>query len=135
MIADADDDAARAAIMIRSREGRRSEAELDCRGRRQHSGRCWSARRFSCSLEASMSLRASILVADDDQTSARFLKRWLTKEGHDVEVVHSGGDALEACQSAPPDLVLIDLVVPHGHGFDVCRRLKAESVTRFVPVV
>jgi putative two-component system response regulator len=82
-----------------------------------------------------MSLRASILVADDDQTSARFLKRLLTKEGHDVAVVHSGREALDSCQAAPPDLVLIDLVVPHGHGFDVCRRLKAQSVTRFVPVV
>jgi putative two-component system response regulator len=82
-----------------------------------------------------MSLRASIVVADDDQTSARFLKRLLTKEGHDVAVVQSGGELLEACQSAPPDLVLVDLVVPHGQGFDVCRRLKAQSATRFVPVV
>jgi putative two-component system response regulator len=82
-----------------------------------------------------MSLRASILVADDDQISARFLKRLLTKEGHDVAVVHSGDDALAACQSAPPDLVLVDLVVPHGQGFEVCRQLKAQSATRFVPVV
>jgi putative two-component system response regulator len=82
-----------------------------------------------------MSLRASIVVADDDQTSARFLKRLLTKEGHDVAVVQSGGELLDACQSAPPDLVLVDLVVPHGQGFDVCRRLKAQSATRFVPVV
>ena len=82
-----------------------------------------------------MSLRASILVADDDQTSARFLKRLLTKEGHDVAVVQSGGELLAACQSAPPDLVLVDLVVPHGQAFDVCRRLKAQSATRFVPVV
>jgi putative two-component system response regulator len=82
-----------------------------------------------------MSLRASILVADDDQTSARFLKRWLTKEGHDVAVVHSGDEALAACQSVPPDLVLIDLVMPHGRGFTVCRQLKAQSATRFIPVV
>jgi cyclic di-GMP phosphodiesterase len=82
-----------------------------------------------------MSLRASILVADDDQTSSRFLKRLLTREGHDVAVVHSGAEALAACQSAPPDLVLIDLVAPRGQGFDVCRRLKEQSATRFVPVV
>jgi len=82
-----------------------------------------------------MSLRASILVADDDQTSARFLKRLLTKEGHDVAVVHSGSEALASCQSAPPDLVLVDLVDPIGQGFDVCRRLKHESATRFIPVV
>ena len=82
-----------------------------------------------------MSLRASILVADDDQTSARFLKRILTKEGHDVAVVLTGGEALDACRSAPPDLVLVDLVAARGEGFDVCRRLKQETATRFMPVV
>jgi putative two-component system response regulator len=82
-----------------------------------------------------MSLRASILVADDDQTSARFLKRLLTKEGHDVAVVHSGQDALDACQAAPPDLVLVDLVEPRGVGFDICRKLKHAAATRFIPVV
>src|SRR5216110_2394167 len=82
-----------------------------------------------------MSLRASILVADDDQTSARFLKRLLTKEGHDVAVVLTGGEALDACRSAPPDLVLVDLVAARGEGFDVCCRLKQETATRFIPVV
>ena len=82
-----------------------------------------------------MSLRASILIADDDQTSARFLNRLLTREGHDVAVVHTGRDALDACQSAPPDLVLVDLVDAQGQGFDVCRQLKQASATRFIPVV
>jgi len=82
-----------------------------------------------------MSLRASILVADDDQTSARFLKRLLTKEGHSVAVVQTGDEALDACRSAPPDLVLVDLVAARGEGFDVCRQLKHESATRFIPVV
>src|SRR5262245_37854903 len=82
-----------------------------------------------------MSLRASILVADDDQTSARFLKRLLTKEGHHVAVVQTGAEALDACRAAPPDLVFVDLVAARGEGFDVCRRLKHETATRFIPVV
>ena len=82
-----------------------------------------------------MSLRAAILVADDDVTSARFLKRLLTKEGHSVAVVQTGDEALDACRSVPPDLVLVDLVAERGEGFDVCRRLKQETSTRFVPVV
>ncbi len=82
-----------------------------------------------------MSLRASILVADDDETSGRFLKRLLTKQGHDVAVVRSGKAALDACLAAPPDLVLLDLVENRGLGFDVCRRLKGATATRFVPVV
>jgi len=82
-----------------------------------------------------MSLRASILVADDDETSARFLKRLLTKEGHDVSVVHTAAEALSTCHADPPDLVLVDLVAPRGHGFDVCRKLKDQGSTRFIPVV
>jgi cyclic di-GMP phosphodiesterase len=82
-----------------------------------------------------MPLRASILVADDDQTSARFLKRLLTKEGHDVSVVHTAEDALAMCRDDPPDLVLVDLVAPRGQGFDVCRRIKDDAGTRLIPVV
>jgi len=78
---------------------------------------------------------ASILIADDDEISARFLKRLLTREGHHVSVVNSGEEALRACASHPPDLVLIDLVSPTGHGFDFCRRLKEQKLTRFIPVV
>src|SRR3954449_5341085 len=82
-----------------------------------------------------MTLRASILVADDDETSARFLKRLLTKEGHDVSVVHAPDDAVSHCQDDPPDMVLVDLVAPRGYGFEVCRRIKEDPRTRLIPVV
>src|SRR5438034_8563368 len=78
---------------------------------------------------------ATILIADDDEISARFLKRLLTREGHHVSVVHSGEEALRLCTANLPDLVLIDLVAPAGHGFDVCRKLKERPATRFIPVV
>src|SRR2546426_7864742 len=78
---------------------------------------------------------ATILIADDDEISARFLKRLLTREGHHVSVVHSGEEVLHACAFNPPDLVLIDLVAPKGHAFDVCRRLKEQKLTRFIPIV
>jgi putative two-component system response regulator len=78
---------------------------------------------------------ADILVADDDETSARFLKRLLTREGHNVSVVDSLDRAMQVCAQSMPDLVLVDLMVPRGHGYDLCRRLKEQSATRFVPVV
>jgi putative two-component system response regulator len=78
---------------------------------------------------------ASILIADDDEISARFLKRLLTREGHHVSIVHSGDEVMRVCGTAPPDLVLVDLVAGGGHGFDVCRKLKDEAATRLIPVV
>jgi putative two-component system response regulator len=82
-----------------------------------------------------LSLPANILVADDDEISARFLKRLLTREGHHVSVVHSGDEALRVCATAPPDLILLDLVAHGGHGFEVCRTLKSHPLTRLIPIV
>lgn len=81
-----------------------------------------------------MAARAQILVVDDDALSARFLQRWLAREGHTVSVVSTAADALEACSKAPPDLIVLDLVA-QGGGFNVCRQLKSQLSTRLIPVV
>jgi putative two-component system response regulator len=78
---------------------------------------------------------ASILIADDDATSSLFLKRLLTREGHNVSIVDTADNVMPSCSSNPPDLVLIDLVAPQGHGFEICRQLKENTATRFIPVV
>lgn len=77
---------------------------------------------------------AKILVADDDEISSRFLKRLLTRDGHQVTLVSTAEAALDACVANPPDIVLVDLVA-QGGGFAVCRRLKAQLLTRLTPVV
>ncbi|HYM24734.1 MAG TPA: HD domain-containing phosphohydrolase [Vicinamibacterales bacterium] len=82
-----------------------------------------------------MRAQASILIADDDEISARYLKRLLTREGHQVSVVSTAEEVLELCRNRPPDIVVLDLLTPDGQGFEVCRRLKAQAQTRFVPVV
>ena len=79
-------------------------------------------------------ISGSILIADDDEISARFLQRLLTREGYQVSVVSSATAALKSCATAPPDLVVIDLLA-HGDGFQVCRSLKDRTVTRLIPVV
>jgi putative two-component system response regulator len=77
---------------------------------------------------------AKILVVDDDELSARFLRRWLTREGHHVETVTRGADALETCRTSPPDLILLDLMI-QGAGFGVCLQLKEDEATRLTPLV
>jgi putative two-component system response regulator len=80
-------------------------------------------------------MSASILVADDDRATAGYLQRLLTRDGYHVRIVDTEQAALAACSVDPPDLVLIDLVAPRGHGFEVCRRLKDDHSTRLIPVV
>jgi putative two-component system response regulator len=80
-------------------------------------------------------MSANILIADDNATSARFLQRLLSREGHQVRIVSNGDGAMRACECDPPDLLLIDLVGPGGHGFDVCQRLKEHHSTRLIPIV
>ena len=74
-------------------------------------------------------------MADDDEFSARFLKRLLTHAGHHVSIAKTAESVLQVCATDAPDLVLLDLVAPRGQGFEVCRKLKEQSSTRFVPVV
>jgi len=52
-----------------------------------------------------------------------------------VSVVATADEVLELCKSQPPDIVVIDLLTPDGRGFELCRQLKAQSHTLFVPVV
>src|SRR5207249_12321768 len=56
-------------------------------------------------------------------------------DGHHVSFAQSADHVLPACAVRTPDLVLLDLVAPRGHGFDVCRRLKEQPSTRLIPVV
>jgi putative two-component system response regulator len=80
-------------------------------------------------------LDAEILIADDDELSARFLTDLLTREGCRVRVVDTIQAALDACLTEPPDLVVIDFVAPRGHAFDFCRSLKGRLSTRLIPIV
>ncbi len=67
-----------------------------------------------------------ILVVDDDE-GGRYLKAHvLRKSGYDVEGVGTGRAAIEHCESASPDLVLLDMRLPDIHGVEVCRQIKAD---------
>lgn len=79
--------------------------------------------------------KARILIVDDVPANLELLKGHLAAEGYQVLVAHSGQEALEVVEREVPDLVLLDVVMPHMDGFEVCRRLKASTATYFVPVI
>lgn len=70
---------------------------------------------------------ARILVVDDDPRIIAFLRRGLTHEGFIVEEAHGGGEALSRAQSRPPDLVVLDIMMPDLDGLSVCRELRREA--------
>src|SRR5574341_293362 len=66
-----------------------------------------------------------ILVIEDEQKIADFLRRGLTYEGFQVQVASDGESGLKAARDNPPDLVVLDVMLPGLDGFEVCRRLRA----------
>ncbi len=77
-------------------------------------------------------MRKTILVVDDDPTIRDVLERYLQREGFVVLTVADGQAALQKADSEKPDLVVLDLMLPHVDGWEICRRLRAEST---VPVL
>ncbi|MGQ0528501.1 MAG: response regulator [Panacagrimonas sp.] len=76
-----------------------------------------------------------ILIVDDVPANLAVLHDALDQAGYVVRVATSGERALETAQLAPPDLILLDALMPGLDGFETCLRLKADLGTRHIPVV
>jgi len=68
-----------------------------------------------------------ILVIEDEERIAQFLKRGLIYEGYRVDVAYDGPSGLDMARDQPPDLVILDWMLPGLDGLEVCRRLRAAS--------
>jgi len=78
--------------------------------------------------------RPTVLIADDEPDMLRFMSSQLRSHYRIIEAP-DGQKAVDLAKATPPDLVLTDMMMPGKDGLDVCRELRAESMTRFVPVV
>jgi PAS domain S-box-containing protein len=77
----------------------------------------------------------TILIIDDEENSVKLLKRMLKSENYNILGAHTGDEGLKIVADTPPDLILLDALMPEMDGFEVCRRLKQEQKTRIIPVV
>jgi CheY-like chemotaxis protein len=75
-----------------------------------------------------------VLVVDDTEANIDILMDILG-EGYDVAVAMDGESALEAVEEDPPDLILLDIMMPDIDGFEVCRRLKDNPDTASIPII
>jgi putative two-component system response regulator len=78
---------------------------------------------------------ARVLVVDDIEANRSLVAALLTRDGYRIETVADGAAALDSVRRDPPDVVLLDVMMPALNGFDVCRTLKQDPRTRLVPVV
>jgi two-component system, sensor histidine kinase and response regulator len=79
--------------------------------------------------------KGNILIVDDTPENLRLLSSTLTERGYKVRSVINGAMALMGAQSAPPDLIMLDIKMPDMDGYEVCQRLKANTSTREIPVI
>ena len=77
----------------------------------------------------------SVLIVDDVEGNVRLLESLLAADGHAVRTASDGAEALRAVRAEPPDLVLMDVIMPEVDGFAACRAIKQNSSTRLIPIV
>lgn len=79
--------------------------------------------------------RATILIVEDDRTNAKVFEALIRSEGYDARIAKSGAAALDAVAAEPPDLVLLDAMIPGLDGFEVAARIKADPRTTHIPII
>jgi class 3 adenylate cyclase/CheY-like chemotaxis protein len=78
---------------------------------------------------------ARILAVDDKPENIRLLEAILVPSGYEVVTASSGDEALAKVRDTKPDMVLTDIVMPGMNGYELCRRLRADPATAFLPIV
>jgi two-component system cell cycle response regulator len=76
-----------------------------------------------------------ILVVDDNEHNLELIQAYLDELGGDVRVARDGSEALESIAASPPDIILLDIMMPRMSGYQVCECIKQNPSTRDIPVV
>ncbi len=85
--------------------------------------------------ESKMKDQGNILVVDDTHENLRLLINMLSENGYLVRPVRNGTRAIASAKYSPPDVILLDILMPDLDGYDVCDMLKADESTRDIPII
>jgi CheY-like chemotaxis protein len=77
----------------------------------------------------------TVLVVDDNQQNLELLLAYLEEIDCDTMAATNGADAIDITNNTPPDLILLDVMMPKMSGFEVCRRLKQQQNTADIPII
>lgn len=80
-------------------------------------------------------LPATVLIVDDNRENLRLLSNILSRQGYTVRAALHGERALTSAQTSPPDIILLDIMMPDLNGYEVCKLLKADRRTKDIPVI
>jgi len=80
-------------------------------------------------------MKNTVLVVEDEHDIRELLEYNLTRDGFNVRAVETGEQALTAVTTMPPDLILLDLMLPGIDGLQVCRKLKSDAATANIPIL
>ena len=80
-------------------------------------------------------MSAKVLVVEDEEPLALLLRYNLESEGFEVDVAQNGEEAQVSIDEAPPDLIVLDWMLPGVSGLELCRRLRAARPTRSIPII
>lgn len=76
-----------------------------------------------------------ILIVEDDPDIASLIKLYLEKEGHHTALAQTGIECLKSLSSERPDMLILDLMLPEMDGLEVCKRIRNNSETTFLPII
>ncbi|EDZ96654.1 response regulator receiver protein [Limnospira maxima CS-328] len=79
--------------------------------------------------------KGDILIVDDKPENLQFLFTMLTENGYDVRRVINGKQAINVALFDPPDLILLDIMMPNLNGYEVCKILKEQPETQDIPII
>ena len=80
-------------------------------------------------------IKKRILLVEDEEDIASILKLNLEADGFEVKTLYSGGNVLNETIQYKPHIILLDVMIPEKDGFEVCKELKANSVTKIIPII
>jgi len=76
-----------------------------------------------------------VLIVEDSPTELKILTTIMEKNAYQVAVANNGADAIEKVKASPPDLILMDVVMPEMNGFKATRALKKDEATAHIPII